>query len=64
MFQSPKMTSAGKVLYYDSLVGSGLTFTTLQLGKGTISGPIAALTALVDPVITMPAVVSRHEGCC
>ena len=62
MFQSPKMTSAGKVLYYDSLVGSGLTFTTLQLGKGTISGPIAALTALVDPVITMPAVVSRHEG--
>ena len=46
MFQAPKLTDAGKNLYYRNMAGEGIKFTTIQLGNGTISGPISAMTAL------------------
>ena len=39
MFQAPKLTDAGKNLYYRNMAGEGIKFTTIQLGNGTISGP-------------------------
>lgn len=43
MFQAPKLTDAGKNLYYRNMAGEGIKFTTIQLGNGTISGPISAM---------------------
>ncbi len=37
MFQAPKLTDAGKNLYYRNMAGEGIKFTTIQLGNGTIS---------------------------
>lgn len=55
MFQAPKMTNAGKALYYDSLGGEGITFTQIKLGKGQLAHPIATMTDLEDTVITIDA---------
>lgn len=57
MFQAPKLTDAGKNLYYRNMAGEGIKFTTIQLGNGTISGPISAMTALVSAVVTIDAAV-------
>ena len=35
MFQAPKLTDAGKNLYYRNMAGEGIKFTTIQLGNGT-----------------------------
>ena len=62
MFTAPKLTDAGKALYYENMGGAGITFTTIQMGKGTLSGSIAPLTALVDPVVTMDAAVTNNQN--
>lgn len=62
MFQAPKLTNAGKALYYENMGGVGIKFTTIQMGKGTLSGSIANLTALVDPVVTMDATVTNNQN--
>ena len=59
MFQAPKLTDAGKNLYYRNMAGEGIKFTTIQLGNGTISGPISAMTALVSAVVTIDAAVKK-----
>lgn len=59
MFNAPKLTDAGKSLYYDNMAGTKIKFTTIQLGSGNISGPIAAITALVNPVVTIDAEVKN-----
>jgi len=62
MFQAPKLTNAGKALYYENVGGVGIKFTTIKLGKGTLDRPIATLTGLVDPVITIQANLSNASG--
>ena len=59
MFQSPKMTNAGKALYYDSLTGDGIVFTKIKMGKGEIEQSIVNMTDLVDPVVSIDAVLSK-----
>lgn len=61
MFQAPKLTNAGKALYYDNMAGTQLKFTTIKLGNGTLSGPIANLTNLVNTVVTINAVATPYE---
>lgn len=58
MFQAPKLTNAGKALYYDNIGGVGITFTTIKMGKGTLNKAIALLTNLVDTVVTINATLS------
>ena len=60
MFQAPKLTDTGKNLYYRNMAGEGIKFTTIQLGNGTISGPISAMTALVSAVVTIDAAVKNN----
>lgn len=60
MFQAPKLTDAGKNLYYRNMAGEGIKFTTIQLGNGTISDPISAMTALVSAVVTIDAAVKNN----
>ena len=60
MFQASKLTDAGKNLYYRNMAGEGIKFTTIQLGNGTISGPISAMTALVSAVVTIDAAVKNN----
>lgn len=60
MFQAPKLTDAGKNLYYRNMAGEGIKFTTIQLGNGAISGPISAMTALVSAVVTIDAAVKNN----
>lgn len=62
MFQAPKLTNAGKALYYDNIGGVGITFTTIKLGKGTLNKSIALLTDLVDTVVTIDASLSNGSG--
>lgn len=61
MFQAPKLTNAGKALYYDNMAGTQLKFTTIKLGNGTLSGPIANLTDLVNTVVTIDAKATKYE---
>lgn len=58
MFQAPKMTNAGKALYYQSLGGEGITFTQIKLGKGQLTQAIANMTDLVDTVVAIDASLS------
>ena len=62
MFQAPKLTDAGKALYYENLAGCAIKFTTIQLGSGRMADPIAAMTALVQPVVTVPAEAKNNNG--
>ena len=62
MFNAPKLTNAGKALYYDNMAGTRIVFTTIQLGSGNISGPIAPMTALVTPVVTINAEAKSVSG--
>lgn len=59
MFQAPKMTNAGKALYYDSIAGEGIVFTQIKLGKGTLTQSIANLTDLVDTVLSIDASLAK-----
>lgn len=61
MFQAPKLTNAGKALYYDNMAGAQLKFTTIKLGSGTLSGSIANLTNLVNTVVTIAATATKYE---
>lgn len=61
MFQAPKLTDAGKALYYENIAGEQIVFTTIKLGSGYISGPIASMTALVNPVVTIDASARNNE---
>lgn len=61
MFQSPKLTNAGKALYYSNIGGQGITFTTIKLGKGMLSTPIATLTDLIDTVVVIDAVLTNNS---
>lgn len=60
MFAAPKLTDAGKALYYENMGGAGITFTTIQMGNGTITGSISAMTALVSAVVTIDAAVKNN----
>lgn len=62
MFNAPKLTNAGKALYYDNMAGTQIVFTTIQLGSGNILGPIAPMTALVTPVVTINAEAKSVSG--
>lgn len=62
MFQAPKLTDAGKALYYDNIGGEGITFTKIKMGKGTLSTPIATLTDLVDTVASFDAILTNNAG--
>lgn len=62
MFNAPKLTNAGKALYYDNMAGTQIVFTTIQLGSGNISGPIPPMTALVTPVVTIDAEAKSVSG--
>jgi len=62
MFNAPKLTNDGKELYYDNMAGTQIVFTTIQLGSGNISGPIAPMTALVTPVVTINAEAKSVSG--
>ncbi len=61
MFQAPKLTNAGKALYYENMAGTQIVFTTIKLGSGTLSGTIANLTDLVNTVITMDAAITVYD---
>lgn len=62
MFQAPKLTNAGKALYYDSLGGTAIKITTIKLGNGTLTDPIATMSNLVNPLIVINATVSKSKG--
>lgn len=62
MFTAPKLTNAGKALYYENMGGAGIVFTTIQMGKGNMTGSIAAMTALADPVVTIDAAVTNNAN--
>jgi hypothetical protein len=53
MFAAPKLTNAGKALYYQNLGGTAIKFTTIQLGDGTMSGTIATMIALINKIVTI-----------
>ena len=60
MFEAPKLTNAGKALYYRNLGGEALKITTMQLGDGQLSTPIATLTSLVHSVVSIDAAVKQR----
>jgi hypothetical protein len=60
MFEAPKLTNAGKALYYRNLGGEALRITTMQLGDGQLSNPIATLTGLVHSVVSIDAAVKQR----
>lgn len=60
MFEAPKLTNAGKALYYRNLGGEALRITTMQLGDGQLSNPIATLTGLVHSVVAIDAAVKQR----
>lgn len=60
MFEAPKLTNAGKALYYRNLGGEALRITTMQLGDGQLSTPIATLTSLIHSVVSIDAAVKQR----
>lgn len=60
MFEAPKLTNAGKALYYRNLGGEALRITTMQLGDGQLSTPIATLTNLIHSVVSIDAAVKQR----
>ena len=63
-FLAPKLTEAGKEIYYQNMAGKQMKFKAIKLGSGEISGPdeIPGLTDLKQPVIDIPAVVTKRKG--
>lgn len=62
MFQAPKLTNAGKTLYYENMAGAQLVFTTIKMGSGRLSGSIANMTDLVKTEVTITAVATANDG--
>lgn len=62
-FEALIITDAGRALLASAMQGGGITFTRAQLGDGQITTQtLAALTALVSPVITLPISSASHSG--
>lgn len=62
-FEALVITDAGRALLASAMQGGGITFTRAQLGDGQITTQtLAALTALVSPVITLPISSASHSG--
>jgi len=61
MFQAPKLTNAGKALYYENIAGQALVFTKIKMGQGHLSTPIATMTDLVDEVVSLDVAIT-NEG--
>lgn len=61
MFEAPKLTNAGKALYYRNLGGATLEITKMKIGDGQLATPIATLTDLVNTVVTIDAAVKQHS---
>ena len=62
-FEALVITDAGRALLASAMQGGGITFTRAQMGDGQITTqPLAALTALVSPVITLPISSATHSG--
>ena len=62
-FEALVITDAGRALLASAMQGGGITFTRAQLGDGQITTQtLAALTALVSPVITLPISSATHSG--
>nr|DAU43465.1 MAG TPA: tail-collar fiber protein [Caudoviricetes sp.] len=62
-FEALVITDAGRALLASAMQGGGITFTRAQLGDGQITTQtLAALTALVSPVITLPISSASHLG--
>lgn len=55
MFQNPKLTNAGKALFYENMSGEQIVFTTIKLGSGELTQPIAAMTDLISPEVVVDA---------
>ena len=63
-FLAPKLTEAGKEIYYQNMAGKQMKFKAIKLGSGEISGPdeIPGLTDLKQPVIDIPHETKRVCG--
>lgn len=62
-FEALVITDAGRALLASAMQGGGITFTRAQMGDGQITTQtLAALTALVSPVITLPISSASHSG--
>ena len=57
---APKLTNAGKTLYYKNLAGTQLKFTIMKIGDGTLASgqEIAALTDVIHSVLSISAIVN------
>ena len=42
-FLAPKLTEAGKEIYYQNMAGKQMKFKAIKLGSGEISGPMRYL---------------------
>lgn len=62
-FEALVITDAGRALLASAMQGGGITFTRAQMGDGQITTQtLAALTALVSPVVTLPISSATHSG--
>ena len=63
-FEAPIITDAGINLFAQALDGATITFTKMQMGDGLLGATaIKEMTALVDPIITMPiSSIARGEN--
>lgn len=62
-FEALVITDAGRALLASAMQGGGITFTRAQMGDGQITTQtLAALTALVSPIITLPISSASHSG--
>lgn len=62
-FEALVITDAGRALLASAMHGGGITFTRAQMGDGQITTQtLAALTALVSPVVTLPISSASHSG--
>lgn len=62
-FEALVITDAGRALLASAMQGGGITFTRAQMGDGQITTQtLAALTALVSPVVTLPISSASHSG--
>lgn len=62
-FEALIITDAGRALLASAMQGGGITFTRAQMGDGQITTQtLAALTALVSPVVTLPISSASHSG--
>lgn len=59
---APKLTAAGRDLYYRNLAGTAsLHFTTVQIGAGRPAGSAETMTALAAPKMTVDAAMLKKQ---